>query len=292
MRYDVTLKSIFQSLPQNLLRLLTGQEAQELLPIVFPSVQLRQPDLLARMRDGSLFHLELQSGNDSAMDWRMLEYYIAIRRHYPGVPLIQMVLYVGQEKPALPTKIEESNLSFRYTVRDIREIDCQHMLASPSVEENLLAILCRLPDSRETIRRLLARIAALPAKARGDALEKLAILADLRRLDLVMRKEIAEMPITVSVDILENAVLSDIFAQGKRKGVEEGELRGELRGEQRGALLGARQGEAKLLLRQLQRRFGALPDEIAAKVQRADLELLEKWGDHVLDAATLDEVFQ
>lgn len=286
MRYDATLKSIFQSPPQRLLRLLTGQEAREFLPVEFPSVKARQPDLLVRLLDDSLLHLELQSGGDPDMDWRMLEYYIAIRRQFPGVPLLQMVLHVGPGPLTMPTKIEETHLSFRYTVRDIREIDCQQMLMSPCLEENLLAVLCRLENGRETIREILTRIAALPPKARADALEKLVILAGLRRLDRVVKEEFNDMPITV--DVMENAFLRDVFAKGEMKG----ELRGEQRGEQRGELKGKRLGEADLILRQLNRRFGALPDWVETKLQRADLELLDQWGDRLLDARTLEEVFQ
>jgi hypothetical protein len=47
----------------------------------------------------------------------------------------------------------------------------------------------------------------------------------------------------------------------------------------------------QLLLRQLARRFGALPEAITARVMGAGREELERWGDRVLDAASLDDVF-
>jgi hypothetical protein len=54
---------------------------------------------------------------------------------------------------------------------------------------------------------------------------------------------------------------------------------------------GKQQGEGLLLQRQLIRRFGALPDNIVALLAGASLEQLETWGDQVLDAKSLDEVF-
>ena len=63
MRYDTTLKELFQALPQRLLFLLVGMEAVELLPIEFPSVKKRLPDLVVRLSDGSIFHLELQAAS-------------------------------------------------------------------------------------------------------------------------------------------------------------------------------------------------------------------------------------
>ncbi len=46
-----------------------------------------------------------------------------------------------------------------------------------------------------------------------------------------------------------------------------------------------------MLLRQLARRFGALPDEAVDRVRAADIAALEEWGLRLLDAASLDDVF-
>ena len=47
-----------------------------------------------------------------------------------------------------------------------------------------------------------------------------------------------------------------------------------------------------LLQRQLARRFGALSSEVVAKIAAASSRQLELWGDRVLDAPSLDAVFQ
>ena len=67
---------------------------------MFPSVKKRLPDLVVRLADGSIFHLELQSDTDEIMVWRMLEYYVLIRSLYPDAVLIQQVLYVGPKRPS------------------------------------------------------------------------------------------------------------------------------------------------------------------------------------------------
>ncbi|MBF0426574.1 MAG: hypothetical protein HQL66_12235 [Magnetococcales bacterium] len=262
MKYDATLKSIFQTLPQRLLLLLTGQEAAALLPIEFPSVKRRQPDLVVRLADESIFHLEFQSGHDPDMAWRMLEYFLLIRGRYPTARIVQQVLYVGTGTPAFLTEIEEIDLKFRYTVRDIREIDCQRMLESPCLEESLLAVLCRLQDDRRTLRVLLARIAVLEPKAKADALEKLVILAGLRRLEITVKEEVKEMAITV--DVMENEFLRDIFIRG----------------------------EATLLMRLLRQRFGSLPGWVDERVRAANAATIETWGDRILTAPSLREVFE
>jgi hypothetical protein len=54
---------------------------------------------------------------------------------------------------------------------------------------------------------------------------------------------------------------------------------------------GLEKGQRTMLLRQLGRRFGAVPEPIAARVSAATPAELERWSDRVLDAASLDDVF-
>ena len=50
------------------------------------------------------------------------------------------------------------------------------------------------------------------------------------------------------------------------------------------------EGEAKLLVRQLTRRFGPLPKWAQTRVSKAKSEQLEKWADAIFDASNLTEV--
>jgi hypothetical protein len=60
---------------------------------------------------------------------------------------------------------------------------------------------------------------------------------------------------------------------------------------QQGIQQGVPQGEVLLLKRQLQRRFGPLPEWVSEKLAQADQTSLETWADRVLDAGSLEEVF-
>ena len=64
--------------------------------------------------------------------------------------------------------------------------------------------------------------------------------------------------------------------QYKREGRQEGRL----------------EGETLLLQRLLVRRFGPLPAGVVARIAAATVEEIETWGDRVLEARTLDEVFR
>ena len=54
---------------------------------------------------------------------------------------------------------------------------------------------------------------------------------------------------------------------------------------------GRQEGERAVLERLLRRRFGTLPPRVGARLGGASEADLEAWADNVLDAATLDDVF-
>jgi hypothetical protein len=58
-----------------------------------------------------------------------------------------------------------------------------------------------------------------------------------------------------------------------------------------GTKKGIAQGYRALLRKQLQQRFGALPTDVAARLEEADADTLDAWGSRVLTAASLADVF-
>ena len=79
--------------------------------------------------------------------------------------------------------------------------------------------------------------------------------------------------------------------QGRKQGIQQGIQQGIEQGIQRGIQQGQTEGEAALLLRLLERRFGPLSPRHRARIESADAETLLVWGDRVLTAQSVDEVF-
>ena len=77
----------------------------------------------------------------------------------------------------------------------------------------------------------------------------------------------------------ENQVMAGIVQTAREEGIEQGMRRGRV------------DGERAVLQRQLRRRFGSLSPDIAERVGEASAADIETWADKVLDADTLDEVF-
>jgi predicted transposase/invertase (TIGR01784 family) len=55
---------------------------------------------------------------------------------------------------------------------------------------------------------------------------------------------------------------------------------------------GRQEGEAWLLLRQLRLKFGSVPPELEERVRSADTDRLLEWGERVLTAASLQDIFR
>ncbi|MCZ7684711.1 MAG: DUF4351 domain-containing protein [Sandaracinaceae bacterium] len=71
-----------------------------------------------------------------------------------------------------------------------------------------------------------------------------------------------------------------LIEQGRAEGKAEGKAEGEA------------SGRAQLLLKLLQLKFGALPDEVTARVVSASIDELDRWGERVLAATTLNDVLR
>ncbi len=109
--YDRTLRELFQDVPRALIKLLVDKEIKEVLETSFPKVEERRVDLLTRLEEDTLFHLEIQSINDTLMPKRMLKYASLIYENYGEFPF-QMVLYVGDRDIKIQNQINEKNLRY------------------------------------------------------------------------------------------------------------------------------------------------------------------------------------
>jgi hypothetical protein len=278
-KFDAAIKDLMWRGMPALLGLLSKVPVARILNTDFSVVRERRPDLLAELVDRGLLHLEFQAQEIQRPAWRMLDYYSEFGHRYEGVPVTQIMIYLGEKRSRMATSIDHPNLNFSFELIHISDIDPEPLFDSPSPDDAVLAILCRNGNTRQNIRRILARIAQLDPAARGDAVARLVILAQLRRAVPAVVEEVEEVG-NITFDIKDHPVLNDIFEKGVVEGFGKGEIRGEIR------------GRAETLLRLLRKRFGAVPDAAVERVHAAGIEDLDRWADAVLDAPSLDAVFE
>ena len=80
-------------------------------------------------------------------------------------------------------------------------------------------------------------------------------------------------------------------AEGRAEGKAEGRAEGRAEGKAEGRAEGEARGKAEMLLRLMERRFGAVPEAVRAQVSAAPMADLDGWIDAILDARDVDEVF-
>jgi predicted transposase YdaD len=279
--YDVALKLLLQGSARLTIRELAGGAVEKWLDIELPKVQNLRMDLLGETAGGGLVHVELQSGNDIAMPLRMAEYCLGVFRLFGQFPR-QVLLYVGEPPLRMASELRGPDLWFRYRVIDIRELDGDRLIESGEVGDNVIAILARLRDHGEAVRKIVGKIASLPAAEREAALGRLLILAGLRRLEETVKREIQRMP--VYIDILENKVLGPPYKKGLEEGRQEG-LR-------EGLEEGRREGELTVLRRQIEKRFGAIPSWVGERLAGRSTVELEDLSVRVLDAQNIEDLLR
>ncbi len=143
--YDVALKVLLRGSARLTMRELTGTAVENWLDVELPKVQNTRVDLLGETSEGSLVHLELQSGNDATMPLRMAEYCLSVFRVRGKFPR-QVMVYVGEAPLRMESELRGPDVWFRYRAIDIRELDGDRLLESEEVGDNVIAILTRLRD--------------------------------------------------------------------------------------------------------------------------------------------------
>ncbi len=185
-------------------------------------------------------------------------------------------------------------LVFRYKVVDIRDLDGQVLLESDGLGDNVLAILARLRDEREAVRRIVGRIARLNASERQSMLEQLSILAGLRQLEPLVKEEANRMPITEN--ILNHQLIGPAYRKGQQEGLKEGRREGREEGRhegrEEGRHEGRQEGELTILRRLISKRFGAIPNWLEERLTHSSADDLELLSERVLDARTLDDLLK
>nr|VFJ68357.1 MAG: conserved hypothetical protein (putative transposase or invertase) [Candidatus Kentron sp. FW] len=251
--------------------------------------------------------IEHKSSPDKKVGWQLLKYMVEILKRWEKenpdwerLPaIVPFVFYHGAEDWKIPNEFlhlvdaekgwEPYLLNFRFPVLDLGTVPDTELSEDPRLRPWLVAMKYAIRKGRQA-----AVVELLITSLRGAPEDLEPIVYYLVRVygydEQTLRKIIREVQpqeeekmMSQFAQDIERKVKSQ-FAQEIESKVRESVLR---EGMQQGRL----EGEAKLLLRILPRRFGPLPSEITERVYSADPNTIEIWADRVLDAKSLDEVF-
>ncbi|MFY9825158.1 MAG: DUF4351 domain-containing protein [Thermoanaerobaculia bacterium] len=117
-----------------------------------------------------------------------------------------------------------------------------------------------------------------------------AVLVWIDRVLMPRRRRISSILRALGLEDF-RAMLEKRVEEWNRELREEGRLLGLQEGRQKGVQEGRQEGEARFLLRLLERKFGRVDPQTRRRVRGADAERLLLWGERVLTAERLEEVF-
>lgn len=269
--FDVTFKYLFRRSQGVLSHLLFGEVA-EWPNVELPDVRNPRIDLLARTAEGHLRQVELQIDNDATMPFRMLDYYVGIRR-LRSEPLYQTVLYAGRAPLNMPSFYGSPTTRHEYTILNLREMDGEELLASDDWTDNEWALLTK-SDPERVFRVVSARLRTLPGDEQQRAASTFVILGGI----LGIEKELERRLQDEMIDLLENKVLGPAIRQGLEQGRTAGRTEGRV------------EALATVLRKRLLKRFGSLPAWAEAKLAAAAPDTLEAWSLQLDDNPTLEDL--
>jgi predicted transposase/invertase (TIGR01784 family) len=297
---------------------------------VGPKLKGREGDLLwkLRLRDGSPVYvyllIEHQSRVDRFMAVRLMVYmsllYQALVKEGELTPdgklplVIPVVLYNGeaewwapQELSELIERIDEAADVYvprmRYRVVDEGRYERKDLERRKSVAAQLFWL--EKSRGRKDLSRGTGRLVPLLSGTDDGPLRQ-AVLVWIERVLMPSRRRRKPIPEALGLeefrDMLEKRVeewnreLREEgrllgLKEGRREGIKEGRQKGAQKGLEKGLQKGRQEGEASLLLRQLERKFGRLDLQTLKRVRGADAARLLDWGERVLTAERLEDVF-
>jgi hypothetical protein len=265
----------------------------------WPKGERREVDLVAEVpvaaEQGEVVwvHVEVEAKARAASARRVWRYAQVLEVHFGG-PVLSVLVNLRAGRPGVSwrvideTVLGEETHRFRYLEFGLGGCPAEEYLARPEPLAWALSALMRRRTLRPAEHKLqcIKRIAgaSLTAEERfilGTCVEVyLDLQGDERqKFDALQRLEEHQEVAAMEMTWLERAE-----AQGEKRGLE--------RGRQEGRHEGRREGEARLLLGQLERKFGAVAPGVRTRVETADAELLLRWGERLLDAERLEEVFE
>jgi hypothetical protein len=260
----------------------------------------RHVDKLVRVqrRDGRedwlYIHVEVQSQRDDAFEKRMFVYNYRIFDRYDR-PVASLAVLADDNPHWRPCgygfELFGCRQDFVFPLVKLTDFDADAptLLTDPNpfalvTAAHLYTLRTRnAPARRLEAKRRLVRLLYQRDWDKARVLELFAILDWMMQLP-----EEFELKLWQDIETIEGERNVKYVTSVERLAI----ARGEQIGLDKGIEKGEKQGSANLLKRQLTRRFGTLLPALEQRLADASTEQIEQWGDRVLVAETLDDVFR
>ena len=254
----------------------------------------RYADKLVRVYTASgretwvLIHVEVQGTADADFAERMFVYYYRLFDRYQ-VDVVSIAVLTDDSLAFHPTQyIRERwgcQLHFRFPVQKIlewsprwAELETSQNPFSMVVMAHLKARATRDGIARKDWKLRLIRMMYERGYSKVDILELFRVIDWILRLPAALEAEFL-LELNTYEKAQQMPYITSVERIGIQKGLEEGLSQG------------IRLGEASILQRLIELKFGTLDDATSQRIQSASQEDLERWSERILTAASLEELF-
>ncbi|ACK67518.1 conserved hypothetical protein [Rippkaea orientalis PCC 8801] len=267
--YDSTCKFIATEYSRELAIWLLGKplELTEVKPSELSLEPIRADSLIFLESEDLVLHIEFQTDPKEDIPYRMLDYAVRLYRRYEHKEIYQVVIYLRNSQSLL---VRENRYQRGKTHHEFEIIRLWEKPSKPLLQVTGLfpfAILSQAEDKESLLRQISQQIEQISdSREQSNIAASTAILAGL-----VLNKDIIQRLLRTDI-MKESVIYQEIKAEGRQEG---------------------RQEEAfNLLVRQLNRRLGAISPQLSLKLQSLALEQLENLGEALLDFESVQDLEQ
>jgi len=238
---------------------------------------IRADSVMLLQSTNTILHTEFQTVSDDTMPFRMADYYLRLRRKFPGRTIQQVVIYLKRTSSDLvrQTSYQTPVMTHQFRVIRLWEEPVEVFLTTKGLLP--YAVLSRASDKEAVLVQVLGELEQISDRTEQSTLvAATSILAGLELGEQVIRR-LMRSPVMRESTIYQS-ILQEGRAEGRAEGLEEGLEQGRA------------VGERTLVLKLLTRKLGSLSPVLIAKVNALSLEELETLGEALLDFTKVEDL--
>lgn len=250
--YDDICKFIAETFSRDLASWLLGESIELTLlePTELQVAPIRADSLIFLQSEEVILHIEFQTDPKADVPFRMADYRLRLHRRYPNRRVYQVVIYLRKTNSPLvgTTTFDLPELHHEYNVIRLWEVPSEQLLEASGLLP--FAVLSQTENRLKVLEEVARKIGSIEERTeQSNVAAATAILAGLVLDKIIVSRLLRE-------EIMKESVIyQDIQAKG----------------------------EAKLVLRQLHRKIGEIPDNLSEQIRELSIEQLENLGEALLD---------
>lgn len=241
-----------------------------------------------------LIHTETQARNEIDFDKRMFRYFARLYEKH-GAPVYPIVVFSFDRPLAEQSCVHEVRfpdlevLSFRYRVIQLNRLDYRNYVNN--LNPVAVALMTKMNVAPTDFARVRLECVSLLARLKLDPARQRLISQFIDEyLELTTEQLEEYKTLLAERGKSEQEAIMEYETSWERKGREEGLKQGIEQGIVQGLQRGRQEGAFALVMRLLNRRFGAQSEQLSSDIGKLSLEQLEEMSEALLDFTKIGEL--